>query len=479
MRAPRPSFSSLLATRLKAHASAQAGFTLIEVLATALIVIVISVGVAQGLSAGAHFSGSQEHRSQADELAQQDQERLRGLSSKQLSGIATAQTQTISLGATNFTVSSQASLLSTTATNACTTAGAGAVAYYRTVSTVSWHETTGTQSAMEDSIITPPAGGSLLVAVTDQTSTPLSGATAQAIGTSSTPDNESGTTDSNGCVIFAGLAVDNFNVKVSDPGYVDVNGNNPLTVTATVTSTGTARPSNNTEMIGQAGTLNAGFSTVPYVSNSSTVPASTPITGQAASDLGWYGAGGSTSMTTFGTVASASSTGSTTLSTNNLFPFYFAGPPAGYTNNYHVWSGACRYEELPSSTGMLTVNPGQVQGATIPEPALALSVKNHSGSYVLPADVKLTYTATSGASCTDVVTPQVNSSASPTSTNGVLQSLGVPYVSQTGGSGSGQNGQVIVCADSGSYKGTTSAMSLTNLAAPTPLTISTTTSGSC
>lgn len=481
MQAHHPFSLMSIAARWRARAGEQSGFTLIEVLATALIVVVIAAGVAEGLSAGAHFSGSQQHRSQADELAQQDQERLRGLSAKQLGGLATAQSQTITLGTTTFTVSSQANLLSTSSSTSCTTAGAGAVAYYRTTSTVSWHELTGNQSVIENSIITPPAGGSLLVAVVDQTSNPLSGATAQAIGASGN-DNESGTTDNNGCVIFSGLSVDNFTVKVSDPGYVDINGNSPLTDTATVTSTGTARPSNNTEMIGLAGTVNAAFSSVPYATNSSTTPASSALTGQAASDLGWYGSGSSVSMTTSGTVASPSPTGSTTLSAGNLFPFYYTGPPGSYTNNYHVWSGACRFEELPASTGMLTINPGLVAAATIPEPDLALSVKSRTGSYVVPNDVKLTYTSTSGTSCTDVVTPQVNSSASPTSTNGVLLSPGVPFASQSTSSNpsaSGLTGQVVICADYGSYRGTTSAMSLTNLTAPTPVTLSTTSSGAC
>ncbi len=205
-------------------------------MASALIVVLISVAVAQGLISGAHLSGYQQHKTQADQVAQQDQERLRGMSSKQMDDLSTPQTYSVALGGTTYTVTSTANLLSTGGTNACTTAGGSAVAYYRTVSSVNWTAVNGGQSVTEDSVITPPISGSLLVPVKTETGAALPGATVTATGTSpAAHDQESGTTDNNGCVIMTGLKPDTYNVTVTDPGYVDYNGNSTLNDTATVT----------------------------------------------------------------------------------------------------------------------------------------------------------------------------------------------------------------------------------------------------
>jgi Tfp pilus assembly protein PilV len=425
----------------------EAGFTLIEVLVSALVVILISVGVAQALMAGAHFSGAQQHRSEANAVAQQDQERLKGLSSKELSALSTPQTYGATLNNTNFTVSSQATLLSTSGTAPCVTAGTGAVAYYRTVSTVTWTDPQGSQNVTADSIITPPASGTLLTQVIDQTGTPVTGASIAATGQSTGGDSESGATDSNGCVIFTGLNPDTYGVTVTNPGFVDQNGNTTLSDTASVATGGTTRPTNNPEVIGQAGSIGASFTTVAYPSDTSTV-AST-VTGEAASRLAYFGLGGTQSMSGVKAVNAVSSTGDTLLTATNLFPFWFKGPPATYNGNYHVWAGSCLAEEPPSAyLTAVTVNPGGNPTATVQEPALDLNV-TYAGSRVKPNHVKITFNSTDG-SCSEQWNEAIRTAAS-TSTNGVLANPGVPFASTaTSGStasASGQTGTLSVCAD--------------------------------
>jgi prepilin-type N-terminal cleavage/methylation domain-containing protein len=61
------------------RARAQDGFTLVEILVSSLIIVLIAAGVAQALIASTHFSGSQREHSQADQVAQQDQERMKGM----------------------------------------------------------------------------------------------------------------------------------------------------------------------------------------------------------------------------------------------------------------------------------------------------------------------------------------------------------------------------------------------------------------
>src|SRR5664279_4295588 len=90
----------------------QAGFSLIEVLVSALIVILMSVGTATALIVTSHTSGDQRLRSQANSLASQDQERLRGLSDEELSELNAAnQTRTATLNGTSFTVKSATTYL--------------------------------------------------------------------------------------------------------------------------------------------------------------------------------------------------------------------------------------------------------------------------------------------------------------------------------------------------------------------------------
>src|SRR6516165_6127501 len=77
-----------VARRLKDRASAQHGFTLIEVLMSALVVTLIAGGVAAGLMANVRATGTQHRQTVAQALAAQDQERLKGLSAEQLDNLS-------------------------------------------------------------------------------------------------------------------------------------------------------------------------------------------------------------------------------------------------------------------------------------------------------------------------------------------------------------------------------------------------------
>lgn len=462
------------------RACAQDGFTLIEILASAFIIIVIAAALAQGLITGAHLSGYEQNRSQGDEVAQQDQERLRGLSAKQLSDLAAPETYSATVGRTIYTVTSQATLLSTSGSTSCTTAGAGAVAYYRTVSTVSWKDVSGTHSVSADSIITPPVGGNLLTAVQDETNSPLSGVTVSAAGTTAPADNESGITDTNGCLILAGLQPDTYNMSLTDPGFVDFNGNSTLTDSASVTGNGTARPANAPEVMGQAGSIGATFSTGGYATDTATT--TTTITGQYVTDMSFMGAGSTETMSSYKTLNPGTTYGVNALTAANLFPFAFLGPPVSYTNNYRVWAGGCLQEEPPSGYDTASVNPGSTQSMTVQEPALNVSVSFNGSplvSPVAPAHVKVAFASTSGTTCTDTWNETVRAAPSG-SKIGVLANPGVPFASTaTSGataSASGQTGTLSVCADyksgSTSYKSTVTGVTATDFSAPTAVSVS-------
>ena len=65
--------------RRREPAVAQDGFTLIEVMVSGLLVVIVALAVLAGLDGASRASGASKAKSTAASLAQQDQERLRGM----------------------------------------------------------------------------------------------------------------------------------------------------------------------------------------------------------------------------------------------------------------------------------------------------------------------------------------------------------------------------------------------------------------
>jgi Tfp pilus assembly protein PilV len=436
----------------------EAGFSLIEVLVSALMVILIASAAATALIATGQFSGNQRSRSQADALASQDQERLRGLSDQQLSGLN--QTLPVSLNGSTFSVHSTATYLDTTGASSCTSSTA---AYYKIASTVTWTDSLSNQPASiaEESLLTRPVAGDLLTQATDQTGTPLPGVGINAAGAS----NQTGTTDANGCVLFAGLTPGAYTVALTPPaGDVDLNGNSAPTGTATVTTTSTATTLGNVFHFGPAGSIVGTFTS------------STAGAAGEADGLSWLG-GGSPFVMTGGfqvTPLTAPSAPQPTFTTRSLFPFAFATTPVTYTNNYTVWGGRCAGQAPPGvspvNPDQFTVSPGSLnQAHSIQEPLLDLVVTNGT-SNIKPTHVKLTY-ITSAGGCTDFWTPTISTAAvGAMPATGWLANPGQPYA---------PSGTLTVCADTGSHKNSVTT-SNTNFTAANVVTVPITTiSGTC
>jgi prepilin-type N-terminal cleavage/methylation domain-containing protein len=479
-----------VARRLLDRGRAQHGFTLIEVLMSALIVTLIAGAVAGGLMANVKATGDQHRRTEAQALAEQDQERLKGLSSQQLDNLS--QTYTTTQDNYKFTVSSRAWYLNSTSGASCSSAGGAGATYFKTISTVSWNDPTGTLRtlATDESVITPPAGGSILAQFHDQTTAPLSGVAVSATG----PESDAATSDGNGCTIFTGLDTGAYNLTFTDNGYVDPNGNaSPLADTATVASTGIATPSRGNPIeMGLGGGATGTF----YIAGTGS-----PGTATKAPALSWYGSGGGYSMSDFrnndptGT-SSYASLPTTTVANDNLatapagglFPFASLNPTS-YANNYQLWAGACRAEQPPAGVNAATVTPGLTSlGVNVYEPQLDLTT-TRSGSSVVPTDVKIVFTAASGSSCSDTWTWS-SSQGAPPAGPGNSHVFGLPYAtSQTTGtnsSSSGLTGSITsVCADvkvgSSYYKTTVTTPFTDDFTTPTSLsmTIPTTSSSQC
>lgn len=430
--------------RIRALAGSEKGFTLIEVLVSALVVTLIAAAVAEALMTNVKVTADQHRRNEAQMLAQQDQERLKGLSAAQLDNLS--QTYNAAYDGYTFQVSSQAWYLSSTNGAACSS-GSG-VTSFKTISTVSWIDPTSTQHvlATDESVIAPDAGGSILAQFHDQTTAPLAGVSVSATG----PESDAATSDANGCTIFTGLNTGTYNLTFTDTGYVDPNGNaSPIADTANVASTGIATPSRGNPIeLGQAGGVTANF----YIDNGG------PSFNSGS--LSWYGSGSGYSMsnartrtvtTPINTIATTTVAGGS----GGLFPFASSLNPATYTNNYQLWAGTCRQEEPPAGTDVTSVAPGSSGSLSVTEPEIDVNAtytnNRNQTSPVKPSDVKITFNQTSGNTCSDTWA-YASSSFIPDSAQGANHyEFAAPFAtSATTGStasASGQTGNFTVCAD--------------------------------
>lgn len=464
--------------RVRARFASQRGFTLIEVLVSALIVTLIATAVAGALITNTDIIANQNSRSQAETLAEQDQERLKGLSAEQLDNLS--QSYNVTVGGATYTINSKAYYLSTSNGQSCTTAGGASATYFKTISTVTRANAQGKTAtlATDESVITPPAGGSLLAQFHDQTASPLAGVTLAATG----PENDTGTSDTSGCVIFSALDSGSYNLTYTDLGYVDPNGNSsPITDTATVASTGIASPGRgNPIALGQAGAVQGSF-------QMSGAPSAYTA---YASGLSWFSSGGAGIPMAAYRDHQVSPVASSIWTTNvagttgtGLFPFVSSQNPVTYTNNYQVWAGTCRAEQPPTGYDMFTVAPGSSQSSVsspaappVQVPTLQLTVKKSTGTTVTPTDVKVTF-ASSDGSCSDswALTPTSNGT---TGSSGSYY-YGVPFAASastgSGASASGQTGSLTVCADlksgTSSYFKQTSSTFTPSFSAATAVTL--------
>ena len=424
---------------LRVRPSSQEGFALVEVLVSAIMITLIAGGVFAGLEASGRATSDLRDRSRAAELAQQDQERLRGLSAVQLQNLN--QTRTVTLNGTPFAIKSTGQFLSSSSGTSCASDNA---AYVRVVSKVTWGpnaEQGGTRPpVIEQSIITPPLGGTLLTKIVDETGQGVPDATVTATG----PDSFSANTDATGCAVFAGVALGDYTVVGSKPGYVDPDGASTVQGTTTATASDTAQPQG-LKPLGRAGQITATFTTTV-----SGTECAAGCTGQYAPAMGWSGSGSSYGMAN--PVYKVLATPATSIATPtpfNLFPFN-KGSSGGYTNNYALWAGKCATDQPPlANLSFATFNPdvGAAATASVQLPALRITVTAgpnlSTQTRVKPANILLTDTA-----CGQSWRPLIHVDAAlATRTLGALAFPGQPYAPSSK--------PYTVCADYGGYRTST------------------------
>jgi hypothetical protein len=438
---------------------------MIEVMVSALIVILLAGAAAKALIATTHASGSQRVRNQADGLATQDQERLRGLSDEQLnqlSGVATPRSEVFN-GQT-FSVKSTATAEDSTGSSSCSS---NAAAYYKIASTVSWADAYDSQtpSVTEESILARPVSGDLLADVKDQTGAWLSGVSVSAASTGQ--PTQLGSTDVNGCVVFAGLTPASWTVTLTKSGYVDPTGSATPGGNATVSTTGMATIPSPTVYLGQSGSVQATFTTATGALAES----------DGLSSLG-TGSGGPTMATPDVAPTPDTNSPTTTQPSDALFPFAFMNSgTASYATNYTEWAGRCPGQEPPAGTSPVTtptqvsVNPGATGiAATVYEPLLSVSSVTYNTTAKKPNDIEMEYSTLTGATvqCKDIWWASIVATPTTPPAANWLARPGQPYAPA---------GTLTVCADyknsAGTYYHATTLSPISNANLSTPTVVPT------
>jgi type II secretory pathway pseudopilin PulG len=400
---------------VRSRFSAQSGFALIEVVVSAAMLLFVAAGVLAGIEGPSRISGKNETRSQATDLAQQDQERLRSMSFSSLVGYT--QTTPVPLG--NVTYSRYSSAVWVHDNNdpdSCQTqTNTSQGDYLKITSRVTPPD--GTPPVQVDSLMAAPPGtytnkGTLAVQLTNQANQPVVGQDVSIAG----PVNMTVPTNSLGCAVFGLVDRGNYTITFSRPGWLDPDGNNVVNLSTSVTANSTTIVPH---QYAQSGRINLSVDT--------SVGGAPPI---ASVSKGVMVSNGQIQTGTLTFPAPATPVQGVSSFALDVYPFQ---------SGYNVWSGVCASTE-PTQYGAtaVTATPpaGGSTSATVRQPALNLTLRRGAALY---ASTHVRITNTDG--CGSTITTTTTSSGKLAGAG--FQGPGFPY------------GHYHVCADDGTrYAGT-------------------------
>lgn len=200
----------------------ESGDTLIEVLIAAVVIVLVVAATATGLNSANRATSVSRERSQADALAQQNEDELRTRSVNELSELtkqSEATPQEVVKGGTKYTIAEKARYIDDeTGTASCTSTSAKAE-YIQTTSIVSWSSAGHTESVEETGVVSPPPDAAVIVQVTGASGEPVPNMTVETSGPSAITTE----TSSDGCAILA-ISPGEYTLNVHRLNYIDQNG---------------------------------------------------------------------------------------------------------------------------------------------------------------------------------------------------------------------------------------------------------------
>ncbi len=225
--------------------SDQAGFGLVEAIASAAVLAILALGVLAGVDGAASSTGREKARAVAGALAEQDQERMHAMRAADLPDHR--RTWKTNVAGIDYTVVSEVDWVSdvTGAEVSCTSNG-GKADFMRLRTTVT-SATVGTSTAPVriDSLLAPQIGsaggsnGTLSVQVVDRDGLPSVGRSIKVTGNVA-GHVESKLTNAKGCAIFANIPADTYAVTMNETPYVTTEGVQAVSSSGTVSPGATA-----------------------------------------------------------------------------------------------------------------------------------------------------------------------------------------------------------------------------------------------
>jgi Tfp pilus assembly protein PilV len=216
------------------------GFGLIEVLVSAVLLIVLATATFQLIDGSHKASAAVRSRSVAADIAHDDLNRLRQMKFSIVSGTSyQSKSSYPGVDGVTYTVNSTVTWATDTGVEtSCTTPStAGSSQYLRIRSSVTWPAMGSAAPIVADSIMAPRGReanrttGALMVKVQDRDAAAVNGATVSVAG-------QTLVTNANGCVFFPSINAGQWPVtigKVASPwNYMDSDGNSPGAATASI-----------------------------------------------------------------------------------------------------------------------------------------------------------------------------------------------------------------------------------------------------
>ena len=350
----------------------QDGIILIEIVVSAMLLVIVALGVFTAFDAGTRATAEERHRARANSLAEGDVERMRGMRIAELSSLD--QTRNLTVDGLQYTIRSQATFVNEPATTSTCAAGSGSRDLLQVTSTVTWPSIGARPAVTVSSLISPPNGsvvpnsGSLLASVKDSRSAGISGVSM----TGSGPGSFSGTTNAGGCVMWRNLPQGNYTLTLGGAasGKVDEDGNGPTAQTVSVVAGST----NTVEfLLDSPGRIqNIAFRARDYSNNLDVITWDSVVVDQ-------------TGMTSARAFTGPKAVNFTTPMT--LFPF---------TSPYSLYAGTCGLNNPSSGNGFGSATVpvgGSVTGPTLQLPSLLVTVytgTSTSSSRAVNAEVTAT-----------------------------------------------------------------------------------------
>lgn len=353
---------------LPARLADDAGVSLIEVLVSAVLVVVIATAVFAGLDSSSKASGLSKSRAIAANLASQDQDRLRSMRGTELAALGTVTAEPTPVAGVDYTVTSEAAFV-TEASGSTGCAATGQASYMKIVSSVTWPaRPAGTRPVRIESLLSPPVGsfgnrGNAVVIIRN----------AEGVGVPSLTVNLSGqpsrVTDALGCAYFSDVPSGDYTVSYSQSGWVDPSGTTAVSFPLTVPVQGTGSAERSYDRAAQ---ITATF----YTQIDPAVSGSVERSSTAASFSVEHGQmpGGRKSAPVAATPNPPydATTGGPSTTVANLFPFKDAA--------YGLFMGSCDVNRAPADVAgykrSQVVVPGGTYNLKVFQPAFDLTVRS-------------------------------------------------------------------------------------------------------